>query len=371
MINRPFIRVPDNSHVELQCPSIPSLWSEQLQTMLTRPYGVTNLDNSIAHSVQEVKDVVPREAKSVIQSPTEQKPQPIIENVFAQGETAAGQSNITNSDIQTSTNNHGNSELSKSEHVLAKDQSSRFQTEGQLNEQEPPVKPIHPHDMMNDFTITNQNNDTVPFQPSPCIIQNQQTDPSLVDFHSYPNPGSCSLLKTPEQSYTLSEAAYSVLPSVGQELWDTHFSSAKTISQANLPVLLPHQDMSNVQYNSCGLKQLSNENHNQSDIYSCLNLDGSNSGSTVIDPSVSSTILDDICTLRNVDYTNPCDYLVGSTQDVQSAGLADTRNFSMQEYADNSGGASSSNVDFDDNNFLQQNSFHQLPPRFRTYTKVN
>ncbi|KAL6527446.1 hypothetical protein OROGR_016536 [Orobanche gracilis] len=101
---------------------------------------------------------------------------------------------------------------------------------------------------------------------------------------------------------------------------------------------------------------------------------GTNSGSTVIDPSVSSAILDDFSMLSNVDFLNPSDYLVGglcSTQDVQSqvttASLADSPNF----FFDNPVGASSSNVDLDDSNFLHQGSFQQVTPRFRTYTKYS
>ncbi|GFP91958.1 auxin response factor 5 [Phtheirospermum japonicum] len=83
------------------------------------------------------------------------------------------------------------------------------------------------------------------------------------------------------------------------------------------------------------------------DIYNCLNFVASNSGSTVIDPSISSM------------------------SHITSASLADSQNFSLQEYADNSGGASSSNVDCEENNaILQHGSWQQVTPRFRTYTKI-
>lgn len=231
------------------------------------------------------------------------------------------------------------------------EQTGQFQSEGQLN---------------NDMAVTNQNSGT-------HNLQTQQIEPefanalqysSQMDFTSY-NPMICP---SPSGSFRNPE----VPPVFNQDLWDPQQFNNNSNPKSNL---LPHQEMSNLQYS---LKDLSSdENHNQSDIYSCLNLDGSNSGSTVIDPSVSSTILDEFCTLKNVDFPNPSDYLVGnfcSTQDVQSqitsASLADSHTFSIQEYADNSGGASSSNVDFDDNNLLPQTSFQQVTPRFRTYTKV-
>ncbi|PQM39950.1 auxin response factor 5 isoform X2 [Prunus yedoensis var. nudiflora] len=64
--------------------------------------------------------------------------------------------------------------------------------------------------------------------------------------------------------------------------------------------------------------------------------------STVIDPSVSSTILDELSTVKNADFHNPSDCLVGnlsSSQDLQSqftsASLGDSQAFSRQDLADN------------------------------------
>lgn len=168
---------------------------------------------------------------------------------------------------------------------------------------------------------------------------------------------------------------YPMLPSsINQESWDPNFNDAKCVSEANLAAPLPHQDMPNFQYSSC---DLTDEIHTQSDMYSCFNLDSNNSGSTVIGPSASSIVLDDFCALKNADFQTPSDFLGGnfcSNQDVQSqitsASLVDSQTFSLQEYADNSGGASSSNVDFEDSNILQHSSWKQVTPRFRTYTKV-
>ncbi|GFQ01670.1 auxin response factor 5 [Phtheirospermum japonicum] len=256
LVNRPFFRVQDNLHGELQCPPVTSLWSEQLMNMLAKPHVVDPPGNiAAAHSLQETRNVAPQEPKALMQSAIKQKLE--------------------------------------------------------MNAQ--------------DF--------------DPHILQTQQIDNANA-LLQYSSPADFNL------SFPM--------PSVGQDLWDTQLSS-------------------------CGLKDLTGENTNPtSDIYSCPNLDGTNSGSTVIDQSVSSTILDDFGTLKNVDFSNPSDYLVGnfcSTQDVQSqitsASLADSQAFSMREYGDNSGGASSSNMDFDDANLLQQQgSFQQVTPRFRTYTKI-
>ncbi|KAK4390770.1 Auxin response factor 5 [Sesamum angolense] len=416
LINRPFLRVPDSSPGDFQCPSISSLWSDQLMKMLVKPQRLMS-PGSIAPPMQEAKDAARQEATSLMQSAVKQKPELITPDGFPQGEIH----HITNPGIllpgkpahtdklENQTSSGTSSELTKLEPVLASDQLSQFQTQGRCNEEKLPVKPTNSHNLINDFAGMDQNNGPLPLQTSGWIsqsrldshgIQTQQIDPSQVEtasanallqcpgqveFSSYSpmysspsgsfrNPGSLTMIKKSDQPSTTSGTAYTVLPSLGQELWDSQFNDTKCVSQADLPILLPHQ---NFQYGSCGLKDLSDENHNQSDIYSCLNLDGSNSGSTVIDPSVSSIVLDDFCTIKNADFHNPSDYLVGnfcSNQDVQSqitsVSLADSQTFSLQEYADNSGGASSSNVDFDDNNLLQHTSWQQVTPRFRTYTKI-
>lgn len=346
--------------------------------------------------MQEMKEAALQEPKPLMQPTNKQ-------DVCLQGEThtpsIVGQPYITNPNVVqggklASPNNEGNQTSLGAGHGLSKLDSVPSGQHGE--EKQVPSKTTSPQSFNNDFTITSQvNGGSAPFQTSPCgtqslNLQNQGVDQSQVestnansnsllqyanqvDFSSYPmmcpspsgsfrNPGSLSMFKKPDhQSSISSEVAYPMMHSAGQELWDPQ-----------------HQDMSNLHYGCNVLKDLSDDNHNQSDIYSCLNnLDGSNSGSTVIDPSVSSTILDEFSALKNIDFPNPCDYLVGNlcpTQDVQSqitsASLADSQTFSIQEYADNSGGASSSNVDFDDNNLLQQGSFQHVAPRFRTYTKV-
>ncbi|KAG6704902.1 hypothetical protein I3843_07G150200 [Carya illinoinensis] len=119
------------------------------------------------------------------------------------------------------------------------------------------------------------------------------------------------------------------------------------------------------------------ESYNQSGIYSCPNIDVNNGGSAVVDPSVSSTIVDDLCMLKGTDFQNPPDYLIGnfsSGQDVQSqitsVSLGDSQAFSRKDLPDNSGGTSSSNIDFDEGSLLQHNSWQQVVPPVRTYTKV-
>ncbi|XP_058098796.1 auxin response factor 5 [Magnolia sinica] len=138
----------------------------------------------------------------------------------------------------------------------------------------------------------------------------------------------------------------------------------------------PHDMKAHLQSvsNSCGLKDLSEESNNQSDTYCNLHFEVSNA-STLIDPSVSSTGLEGFSALSDVGFRNTSEGPIGnfsSAQDVQSqvtsTSLVDSQAFSFQEFTDNPGGTSSSNVDIDENSFLQNGSWQ--PPPLRTYTKV-
>jgi auxin response factor len=139
------------------------------------------------------------------------------------------------------------------------------------------------------------------------------------------------------------------IPSMNQEVWDQYVKNFN-------------------------LRDLSAESNNQSEI--CVNVDASNSVSTtMVDPSTSNTIFDDFCSMKDKDFQHPQDCMVGnlsSSQDGQSqitsASLAESHTFSLR---DNSGGTSSSHVDFDESSFLQNNnSWKQVAAPIRTYTKV-
>lgn len=122
------------------------------------------------------------------------------------------------------------------------------------------------------------------------------------------------------------------------------------------------------------------ETNTQSGIYSsCIDLDGGGGNSSrMVDPtSVSNTVLSDLCSLKDPGFQYTSDCLVSnfsSSQDLQSqitsASLADSQAFSLHEFPDNSGGTSSSNVDFDESSLLHNSSWQQVTPPLRTYTKV-
>ncbi|KAI3978927.1 hypothetical protein MKX01_016102 [Papaver californicum] len=169
--------------------------------------------------------------------------------------------------------------------------------------------------------------------------------------------------------------------SLGQETWAPQLNYLRYLSQEQeltpclqrLPTTL--QGFSN---SGVGLKDLSEDGKNQCEIYSGLHFESSNGGSTIIDPSVSSTAtaFDGIGPL-GIEGFQSSNCLVGnlsSNQDVQSqittASMVDSQAFCLQELQDNSGGTSSSNIDLDDTSLLQSGSWQQISPPLRTYTKV-
>lgn len=408
MQHRPFMRVPENVYGDLQSSSISNLWSEQLMKMLIRPPpGLTGLQCGVP-TVQDIKVALPQEARNVVQPAGNQKPELItVEATPAQSETNSevvlnqpvGVVNSISSQQATLQAKSKPPEKVETD-IIGKNSEPRKETSNssvkldqfQCNEDKVAIKPASPHDAS---VTASHHNSFSQLQASPWLIpHNPQIDsaasnnilqcPTNNEWNLSSLQSAAGLLKYPVSTSTLTKHDNSfMLPDtighglapIGQDLWDHQLNDVKCFSQTNLQVPL---DITNMQFlpDSYGFKDLSEESHNQSDIYSCLNFD-SNSGSTVIDNSVSSTVLDEFCNLKHTDFQNPSDFLLGnisSSQDVQSqitsASLADSQNFSVQEFADNSGGASSSNVNFDECNLLQNSSWQQVAPRVRTYTKI-
>lgn len=210
----------------------------------------------------------------------------------------------------------------------------------------------------------------------PCIdnddwssnLSSCQTSPGI--FRS----PSGSMFGLQDSSSLFPDPTYSSITTVDQNVWDHSINQSKVINQPNQLLSFPQQDPCILDSN--GLRDLSDDSNNQSGVYSCFNVDINTGGSSVVDPSVSSAVLDDFCKLKDAAFQNPSDCLVSNfscSQDVQSqitsASLADSQALSQR---DNSGGTSSStaNVDLDEIGLLRSSSWQQVAPRFRTYTKV-
>lgn len=317
LIKRPYIRMPENASVDLLYPPVTSPWSEQLIKMLMKP---TNINNP--------------EPKALVQGVYKQQPDiPPPEN------------------IQTESQNHSQIHMNKPNSV-----SSTFSKPNELPtlSQASEIAKVDPA-----FSVNQLSQLTSFGQYNENSIQIQNSSFSQLD----------SMLMNPHQIDT-------------NQFDGTNFNSPITFPENidwNLnPVLsqfspLPQPDLCNLpcKTNSNTLRDLSVESHTQSDIYSCLN-----GGSTVLDPSVSSTILDEFCTSKDVSFSNPSEYFLGNysvSQDqsqITVASLENSQAFSLQEFPDSSGGTSSSNVEFDGSSLLPTNTWQQAPPPVRTYTKI-
>ncbi|KAI3776428.1 hypothetical protein L1987_46210 [Smallanthus sonchifolius] len=328
MVSRSFMRAPDTINGNLINPSMSSLWSEQLMKMLMKPQNANNT-TSVTPMVQETFPAN-RSQLQVENRPQYQLIQPNTPTTNTNAATV-----MSNTPPQPNPNLPGNQQPQPSGTV------------------KPEPKPINtPQNVAHELPFLNQ---LSPFDSS--ILHGQQFDSPQIDSSTlnglFPYPDTNVL---------------NPYPSLGQETWDPQVNNnSKCFLQSN-------QCPSNIY----SFKDISDETHNNpqsGNVYNCLNFEGSNGGSTVVDPSVSSTVLDEFCNLKDIEFQHPSNYF-SSSQDVQSqitsASLADSQAYSMQELPDNSGGASSSNGEFDDSGLLNNNSWQQVapPPRVRTYTKI-
>ncbi|KAL5780662.1 hypothetical protein ACOSQ2_011399 [Xanthoceras sorbifolium] len=420
LMKRPLPRSPEIGNGAMPYSPISNLCSEQLIKMMLKPQLV-NHSGTFASSLPQTSAVkgVPLEEVKTLQATVNQKPHLIqSENVITESQNCS-QSGLDQADtINSSFSNinlperpnpsskfekqppaGSNTDNFKSEPEQSTNQLNHLTSAAECSDEKLAMSPLNPQNFVNQLMFQNQNQGLMQLQTSmwpmqspldSAVFQAQQvhvpqsdsanlngllpfTDADEWMFNKASAPLSMFGLQDPSSVFP--EVINPPLPSIGQEMWDHPLNNLRFLSQVDQLTPLSQQDLCNL--NSNGLRDLSDESNNQSGIYSCLNVDVSNGGSTVIDHSVSSAILDDFCTLKDANFQNPSDCLLNnfsSSQDVQSqitsASLADSQAFSRQDFPDNSGGTSSSNVDFDESSLLQKTSWQQVAPPMRTYTKV-
>lgn len=376
LIKRPFVRLPENPSGELPYPSISSLWSEQLLKMLMKPQNVTNgtvppVQDSLFKGASTLETLTPTQAI------VKQKPQ--LENTLSESKNPP-QIHFDQTD-SAKPNYLTQTEVSKVEPVIVVDQLSQLTSLGKCNEDKMTQNSMNQQNLVNQLTLLNQNSGLPQLQTSPWADSHQLDCTNFNGLLPYADTsdwnmntgilrsqGPLSSFGKQESSAVYSETVEPTVSSIGHDMWDHQLNNLRSLSQTNQLAPLPQQD----------LYSLQSSRYDSSDLYSCLNFDGSSGGSTVVDPSVSSAVFDEFCCpLKDASFQNPSNCLLGnfsSSQDVQSqitsASLADSRVFSLQEFPDSSGGASSSNVEFDDGSLLQNNTWQQAAPPVRTYTKI-
>lgn len=426
LIKRPLIWLPENGNGNFPYSSIPNTCSERLLKMLMKPHDNHPGIYESALPVIAASKGTPLDDMKAMQGTVNQMPQ-LNQSVAMSVENqtysqfCASQSNamISSSskinlpgklhppcNLENQTADGISNEKLKSEPDHSTDKLSQVTSVGESNEEKSSSSPTNLQNCGNQMDFQNQNQaqlhaqsslwsvqpllepsgvhpqqinisqaDSIPLSGSLPFLDTDEwiSNPSCISLPGmYGSSGPLSMFGLQEQSAGLPDPS---IPLMNQGLWDQQLNNLRFLSPGSHLIPLAPQEPCNL--NSSGAKDLSDESNDQSGIYDTLNIDVGNGGSAVIDPSVSNVILDEFCTSKGVDFQNPSDCLVGnfsSSQDVQSqitsASLADSQAFSQQEFPDSLGGTPSSNVDFEKGNYMQNNSWQQVAPRVRTYTKV-
>ncbi|KAK5831661.1 hypothetical protein PVK06_015459 [Gossypium arboreum] len=425
LINRPLLQFPENVSGNLPS-SISNSYSEQLMKMMLKPHLVNHPGTfaSTSQQISAAKGSPLKEMKNV-QYTSNQEPELMqSENLLIEkpnpSQLALDQPDPINSNLlkinangnphpanefEGQTQARSNNKKLKSEPEHSNDQLSQLNSTLECIEEKLAANTISPT-ICNKLSFPNNNQTPSQLQNNPCAIQSQ-FEPSLIQAHQmqvsqadisslssylpffntdewatilpscqsiagvYGSPGPIPLVGLQDSSAAFPEATNPTLTTRSEVTWDSQLYNCRSSSQANELCSFTQQDPCS--FNSGGIRDLSDDSNSKSGIYSCL----SNGGSTVIDPSVSNVILEELCSLKDAKFQKPSDSLVGNfscSQDVQSqitsASLADSQVFSRQDLPDSSGVTSSSNVDFDENGLLHNTSWQHITARVRTYTKV-
>lgn len=333
LVRRPFMPVPENGTLGL-LNTMPNLYSEQMIKTLMKPQLVNNTGNCLWVRQQEY---------AAMRGP--------LEEVSTIPPTAYHKVHLASSMSTPQVNLHFQPKPDQSN---ALNLHSKLKSD-ELEKLHPPTKVDNP---LSSGTVSDKSKS-----------ESEGLSVGIFDFPSFEGCNVEKMAFNPLSPQSLAEQ----LAFLNQN----QTPSAVDIPQSDSHIVngpLPQLDMDE-------WMRYSSESNNLSEIYSSINIDGSNSVS-VADPSfTSSAILDECCTLKERKFQNPSDCMVSNlstSQDVQSqvtsASLAESNAFSLHEFQDNSGVASSSHVDFDESSFLPNNSswvpVAPKPARRRTYTKV-
>nr|XP_025657715.1 auxin response factor 5 isoform X2 [Arachis hypogaea] len=354
LIRRPYIRVPENGATEL-ANSMPNIYSEHLMKMLLKPQLINN-NGAMAMQQESV-------AMRVIDKP---KLEPEVLNDQMYEIPSAG----TGTNIEKVASNPANSQsVANQLAFLNQNQSQSLAQSGSWPIQ-PQLESSVSHPQLVDMP---QGDSAIANSMLPQLDIDEWMVYSSNQTFANQNRSTGPVSDFQEHSAALQPQVVNPPMPMNQEVWDQYVKNFKLLSQVDqlTSVCQPGMYSLNGISSSNNLRDLSAESNNQSEI--CV--DVSNSvNTTMVDPSTSSTILDEYCTLKERDFQNPQDCIVGnlsSSQDVQSqitsASLTESHAFPLQ---DNSGGTSSSHVDFDESSFLQNNSWQPVAAPVRTYTKV-
>ncbi|RDX67368.1 Auxin response factor 5, partial [Mucuna pruriens] len=417
LLRRPFVRVPENGTMDLSN-SMPNLYSEHLMKMLFKPQ-LMNTNGAFLSTMQQESAATRAPLQDNLKAHLASAENMLLKNLHCQSipdqPNSLNMQSLLKSDqpdkfhpLAKVDNHHPSGVVTdklKLESEVLPDHIIDYPSMEGCNIEKMAANSVNQPGLPNQLTFHNQNQSPLlnqysawPMQPQlessvphPQMIDMAQADSAMVNgllpqldidewmayASSQPFAGqnrpTGPLSDLQEHTSLQPQVVNPPLPSMNHEVWDHYVKNLKFLSQADQLTSICQPGLYNGISSSNSLRDLSAESNNQSEI--CVNVDVSNSvGTTMVDPSTSSTILDEFCTMKDREFQTPQDCMVGnlsSSQDVQSqitsASLAESHAFSLR---DNSGGTSSSHVDFDESSFLQNNSWQQVPAPIRTYTKV-
>ncbi|CAO2817698.1 unnamed protein product [Amaranthus hypochondriacus] len=363
---RPFIQLPaDIAAANLPYASLPNVWSEQMVKALIRPGSMSYPSMLASCSLPSML----QDANTKVETPPQQKPQIVhsqnvsVQNYASQNLNQCAVGNAPMVEQASKTNQPTvDADNTMSEPLCEPNHPNQVASAGHNNGESEMNNLSNPRTQQN---CEKRDNNPKLMQPPavPSVFNSPLTDAPPSDISNL--NGLFPYLDAPDwlpyPSTTIPEVFNPSLPLIGQDLWD-HNQNLRYPAQSD-------------QFGS--YSQLSDETNDQSGIYSCLELDVGNGGNAMVDASISNPVLSKLCPSKEASLQYSSDCLVGqfsSSQDLQSqitsASLADSQAF-LQDFPENtSGGTSSSNVDFDESTLLQNNSWQQVVPPMRTYTKV-
>ncbi|CAK8569777.1 unnamed protein product [Lathyrus sativus] len=361
LIRRPFIKAPENGTIDLSN-SMSNLYQENMMKMMYKPQVINNNGTFLPVMQQEYAPIrVP--LQDIKSSHAMENPKVHLSTTESIPNNTLNMHSLLRSDQPEKFHPLTKTEKMKIESESLPDQIFDFPSFEACNniEKANAANPVNPQSLANQSTYHNQN-PLLFAQTSPWPIQQQpQLDSSML------HPQLIDMVQ-PDSS-----VVNGILPQIDVDEWMMYSSCQPQAVNPSIPSM--NQEVWDHYVKNFNMKDLSDESNNQSEI--CVNLDVSNSvNTTMVDPSsTSNTIFDDFGTMKDKDFQHPHDCMVGnlsSSQDGQSqitsASLAESHAFSLR---DNSGGTSSSHVDFDESSFLQNNnSWKQVAAPIRTYTKV-
>ncbi|KAK2398267.1 auxin response factor [Trifolium repens] len=347
LLTRPFIKAPENGTMDLSN-SMQNLYQENIMKMLYKPQVINNNGTFLPVMQQEY---VP--TRGPLQ---DMKSSQAIENPNVHLSS-------TESIMPNSLNMHSllKSDQPEKLHPLSKTDKLKLESEA-LPDNMFDFPPFEGNNIeaANRLTYHNQNQNPSLTQTSPWPMQQPQLESSLL----HPQ-----LIDTVQPDSSITNG---MLPQLDVDEWMQYSSCQQQVVNPSIPSM--NQEVWDNYVKNFNLRDLSDESNNQSEICASVDVSNSVNNTTMADPSTSHTIFDDFCTMKEKIFQQPQDCMVGnlsSSQDGQSqitsASLAESHAFPLR---DNSGGTSSSQVDFDESSFLNNNSWKQVTAPIRTYTKV-